>query len=121
MGESDEPGKAPLRLYCPTCQDVYSPTKKAQAALDGAFFGTSFAHMFMMNFPELFRQKREDFVPQAYGFRIHASSIDHPPRMVYDYRSQSVISMPRLVPKFADSETHCVKRAFLTTKKAGDK
>jgi len=38
---------ARVKVYCPRCKDVYSPKKKSADA-DGAFFGTSFAHLLLM-------------------------------------------------------------------------
>lgn len=43
--------------------------------MDGAYFGTTFAHLFMMTFPGLRPVKpTEKHVPKAFGFRIHPSA-----------------------------------------------
>ena len=47
--EADEHG---LKLFCPRCRELYHPGP-AGAALDGAYWGTSFAHLFLLAFPEL--------------------------------------------------------------------
>jgi Casein kinase II regulatory subunit len=43
-----------------------------EEALDGAFFGTSFAHMFIMSFdrwmPEV--NTREVYTPRIFGFKV---------------------------------------------------
>ena len=44
-GLSEELRRSRCKVFCPKCEEVYIPTKKTQ--LDGASFGTSFAHMFL--------------------------------------------------------------------------
>lgn len=42
------------------------------AALDGAFFGTSFAHLFFITFDRLVPDPaREAYTPLIFGFKIH--------------------------------------------------
>lgn len=41
-------------------------------ALDGAFFGTSFAHLFFITFDRLVPDPaRETYTPLIFGFKIH--------------------------------------------------
>mmetsp|Transcript_8811 Transcript_8811/g.22833 ORF Transcript_8811/g.22833 Transcript_8811/m.22833 type:complete len:128 (-) Transcript_8811:654-1037(-) len=41
----------------------------------GAYFGTTFPHLFMLTFPECIPKKSSQyFVPRVFGFRIHKSS-----------------------------------------------
>uniref|UniRef100_A0A1I8HRW8 Casein kinase II subunit beta n=1 Tax=Macrostomum lignano TaxID=282301 RepID=A0A1I8HRW8_9PLAT len=64
IGLSDVPGEAMVKLYCPKCQDVYTPKSSRHHHTDGAYFGT--VH------PE-YRPKRpaNQFVPRLYGFKVH--------------------------------------------------
>ncbi|ETO27543.1 hypothetical protein RFI_09592, partial [Reticulomyxa filosa] len=40
--------------------------------VDGAFFGTTFAHLFFLVFPELKPEKsKEHYVPRVFGFKLH--------------------------------------------------
>lgn len=43
---------------------------------DGAFFGTTFPHLFFLNFEQLVprRPRSTPYVPKVFGFRIHSSS-----------------------------------------------
>ncbi|KAH8402065.1 hypothetical protein KR009_009516, partial [Drosophila setifemur] len=52
LGLSDVYGQSHVKLYCPRCQDVFQPRSR-HAQLDGAMFGTSFPHMFLMQMPTL--------------------------------------------------------------------
>ncbi|PAA79908.1 hypothetical protein BOX15_Mlig033572g2 [Macrostomum lignano] len=72
IGLSDVPGEAMVKLYCPKCQDVYTPKSSRHHHTDGAYFGTGFPHMLFLVHPE-YRPKRpaNQFVPRLYGFKVH--------------------------------------------------
>ncbi|EZF73172.1 hypothetical protein H105_04861 [Trichophyton soudanense CBS 452.61] len=53
VGRSDIPGRDTVKLYCPSCQDIYTPPNSRFQSVDGAFFGTTFGCLFFMTFPEL--------------------------------------------------------------------
>lgn len=53
VGSSDVPGVDTVKLYCPSCQDLYVPPNSRFQAVDGSFFGTTFGCLFFMTFPEL--------------------------------------------------------------------
>ena len=53
VGCSDIPGQETVKLFCPSCLDVYSPPNSRFQSVDGAFFGTTFGCLFFMTFPEL--------------------------------------------------------------------
>jgi casein kinase II subunit beta len=53
VGCSDIPGQETVKLYCPSCLDVYSPPNSRFQTVDGAFFGTTFGCLFFMTFPDL--------------------------------------------------------------------
>ena len=85
IGVSEELSTSRVKVYCPRCQDVYIPRSK-QLDIDGAYFGTSFPHIFMkvrfsfvmfpyLNFflqtyPELIPNGPPKFIPKIYGFKI---------------------------------------------------
>ncbi|KAG6378652.1 casein kinase II regulatory subunit-domain-containing protein [Boletus reticuloceps] len=52
-GRSDLPGIDTVKLYCPNCNDIYSPPSSRFQGVDGAFFGTTFAHLFFQSYREL--------------------------------------------------------------------
>lgn len=68
-GRSDLPGLDTVKLYCPNCNDVYIPPSSRYQGVDGkllvnrlsfshrwrlgAFFGTTFPHLFFQTYREL--------------------------------------------------------------------
>lgn len=53
VGRTDTPGQETVKLFCPSCLDVYTPPNSRFQAVDGAFFGTTFGCLFFMTFPDL--------------------------------------------------------------------
>jgi casein kinase II subunit beta len=53
VGLSDTPGVEVVKLFCPSCLDIYTPPNSRFQTVDGAFFGTTFGCLFFMTFPEL--------------------------------------------------------------------
>ncbi|TDL29561.1 hypothetical protein BD410DRAFT_29422 [Rickenella mellea] len=51
-GRSDMPGLDTVKLYCPNCNDIFTPPSSKFQGVDGAFFGTTFAHLFFQTFPQ---------------------------------------------------------------------
>ena len=74
IGLSEDLKYSKVKVYCPICCQVYKPArhKGRSISLDGAFFGTSFAHIFFMNYPDLIPKIRDkkEYIPKVYGFRI---------------------------------------------------
>jgi len=73
VGLWEEPNTHGVRLYCPRCQETYEPRGPNSCRdLDGAFFGTSFPHIFLQTFPNLVPlDPPVCFVPKVFGFRIY--------------------------------------------------
>lgn len=53
VGRTDTPGQETVKLFCPSCLDIYTPPNSRFSTVDGAFFGTTFGCLFFMTFPEL--------------------------------------------------------------------
>ncbi|RKF44714.1 Casein kinase II subunit beta-1 [Golovinomyces cichoracearum] len=58
VGLSDIPGEDTVKLFCPSCLDVYVPPNSRFQTIDGAFFGRTFGALFMLTFPDLDLTKR---------------------------------------------------------------
>jgi len=52
VGLSDIPGDDTVKLFCPSCLDVYVPPNSRFQTVDGAFFGRTFVSLFLMTFPD---------------------------------------------------------------------
>ncbi|ETW83878.1 hypothetical protein HETIRDRAFT_408168 [Heterobasidion irregulare TC 32-1] len=52
-GRSNQPGLDTVKLYCPNCNDIYIPPSSRFQGVDGAFFGTTFAHLFFQSYRDL--------------------------------------------------------------------
>ncbi|KAF5405189.1 Casein kinase II subunit beta [Paragonimus heterotremus] len=89
IGLSDVPGEAMVKIYCPRCQDVYTPKSSRHHYTDGAYFGTGFPHMLFLVHPE-YRPKRapKQFTARLYGFKIH------PLAYQLQYQAASVATVP---------------------------
>ncbi|KAJ4902612.1 Casein kinase II subunit beta' [Raphanus sativus] len=72
IGQSDNPLASTIKIYCPKCEDVYYPRSKYQANIDGAYFGTTFPHLFLMTYGDMKPQKAsQSYVPKVFGFKLH--------------------------------------------------
>jgi casein kinase II subunit beta len=84
VGLSDTPHTSPVKLYCPRCEDIYVPKSSRHASIDGAYFGTSFPHIFLQCFTNLIPPKTAErvthaglcriinpqYVPKLFGFKV---------------------------------------------------
>ncbi|KAK1372460.1 Casein kinase II subunit beta [Heracleum sosnowskyi] len=72
VGQSDIPRQSTVKIYCPKCEDIYAPRSRHQDNLDGAYFGTTFTHLFLMTYGHLKPQKRlTSYIPRVFGFKVH--------------------------------------------------
>ncbi|KAI3633396.1 hypothetical protein MIR68_008343 [Amoeboaphelidium protococcarum] len=52
VGLTDVPGQLGVKLYCAKCEDVYDPKSKRHLYVDGAYFTTTFPHLFLQQYPQ---------------------------------------------------------------------
>ncbi|GFZ02045.1 casein kinase II beta chain 2 [Actinidia rufa] len=100
VGQSDIPRQSTVKIYCPKCEDVYSPRSRFQNSIlynscapgakvlmtpgrclrcgyfgyniDGAYVGTTFPHLFLMTYGHLKPQKAsQSYAPRVFGFKLH--------------------------------------------------
>ncbi|CDO96116.1 unnamed protein product [Kluyveromyces dobzhanskii CBS 2104] len=81
-GLSDTLGKQTVRLYCPSCQDLYIPQSSRHLSLEGAYWGTSFPGVFLKHFKELEdyvgKKNKETYELKIFGFSIAKEAISGP-------------------------------------------
>ena len=67
---SEELSISRVKVYCPKCEDSYTPRTKF-VDIDGAYFGKSFPFIFFQTFPELLPEENKNiYVPKIFGFKI---------------------------------------------------
>lgn len=87
LGLKDEMAADTVKTFCPKCQCVYHPppvrsrsshhNSAGAAGVDGAAFGTTFPHLFLMTFSNLVPDRllpASAYVPRVFGFRVHISA-----------------------------------------------
>jgi casein kinase II subunit beta len=80
VGRHDLPRRFSVNVFCPRCQELYYPKSSRQGSMDGAYFGTTFPHLFLLTYPEYTppREERENlqkYVPKVFGFKIFKESV----------------------------------------------
>lgn len=76
VGLSDMPRCSTVKIFCPMCWDLYFPRSRNHNTLDGAYWGTTFPHMFLHTYHTLVpTRNKETYVPRIFGFKIHPSAI----------------------------------------------
>jgi len=72
VGLSDLPAQHTLKMFCPSCQEIYFPKYTRHSSIDGAYFGTTFPHLLVLQYPDIIQQRAcPPYVPKIFGFRIH--------------------------------------------------
>lgn len=62
IGLSDIPNQSGTNVFCPCCHEVYVPKSTSTGAVDGSFFGTTFAHLFLL--------LHSQFIPKRYSSNL---------------------------------------------------
>mmetsp|Transcript_26263 Transcript_26263/g.62429 ORF Transcript_26263/g.62429 Transcript_26263/m.62429 type:complete len:514 (-) Transcript_26263:207-1748(-) len=76
VGLSDLPRNYTVNVFCPRCHGLFFPKSTRQANIDGAYFGTTFPHLYLMTHPDMIPAKpSQTYVPRVYGFKVHESSL----------------------------------------------
>lgn len=74
-GRYDEVARESVRLYCPSCMDLYCPPNPIFQNIDGSHFGTTFAHLMFETYSELIpKPKPHIYQPRIFGFRVNERS-----------------------------------------------
>ncbi|KAF9685470.1 hypothetical protein SADUNF_Sadunf03G0057900 [Salix dunnii] len=84
VGQSDIPRSSNIKICCPRSEGFFSRSFRSlvhvhlpfyQSSIrdiDGAYFGTTFPHLFLMTYGHLKPQKVvQSYVPRVFGFKIH--------------------------------------------------
>jgi len=75
VGLTDQKGKESVKLFCAECKEIYKCRSSRHENVDGAYFGTTFPHLFFLVFPELQpTRSKVTYTPRIFGFRIHSTA-----------------------------------------------
>jgi len=75
VGLLEAKGKEAVKLFCAKCKDVYMSKSSRHANIDGAYFGSTFPHLFFLVFPELQpKDTKQCYLPRLFGFKLHPTS-----------------------------------------------
>ena len=70
VGMSETLRHSRVKVFCPRCEDVYTPKKKC-SNVDGAYFGCSFPSFLLQSNPDLTPPAPPAlYVPRVYGFKV---------------------------------------------------
>ena len=94
VGCYDSPGIDTVKLFCPSCLDVYTPPNSRFQSVDGAFFGTTFGCLFFMTFPDFEVSTKGDSLKLATTHPAFANA-----------HSQASISAPTSDPHISRSSS----------------
>ncbi|KAL9653091.1 hypothetical protein ABK040_006310 [Willaertia magna] len=72
VGQSDNLREASVKIYCPKCNDIYYPRSSRHRGIDGAYWGTTFPHLFLIQYENLIpKPPTEIYIPRVYGFKVN--------------------------------------------------
>nr|CCA16806.1 casein kinase II subunit beta putative [Albugo laibachii Nc14] len=75
VGQSDGPRHTTVNVFCPKCREIYFPKSQRAGQIDGAYFGSTFPHMFLMTHSYLVpAPPTQTYTPRVFGYKVHASS-----------------------------------------------
>ena len=97
VGLTDAPNQSGANIFCPLCHEIYEPKSTSQSNVDGCFFGTTFAHLFLLQHAQYIPKRyflfavvyessvrncfhlsspsqSERYVPRIFGYRINRES-----------------------------------------------
>ena len=70
-GVTDDLLEYPVKMFCPSCSDVYNTDDEDLSQVDGAFFGSSWMHTYLAANPGVVpSEKTEAYVPRIYGIKV---------------------------------------------------
>ena len=104
IGLSDLPRNYTVNVFCPRCHGLFFPKSTRQANIDGAYFGTTFPHLYLMTHPVSFSTSSQLSQIKYFYQMIYFINADHlgfflnfSPRKGYDStKAQSKVSAARL-------------------------
>src|SRR4051812_20449138 len=75
VGQSDIPNQSTVKLYCPKCEDIYTPKPPPPAPTAGPYLAPSSpSFLFRVSPPPTPEKSARRYEPRIYGFKVHAAA-----------------------------------------------
>ena len=69
-------GDNPMKLFCACCRELYDHNVPGGNYIDGAFFGSTFPHLFLQTYGDLRPPVcARKYVPRVFGFKVHQGGV----------------------------------------------
>ena len=96
VGLKDDLGEQNVLVYCPRCKNVMVPAVMAcsryeEVELDGAYFGSTFPHLFFMQHPHMLPPPPltiQPYVPKVFGFRVKFPTEEERLALIANHQSE---------------------------------
>lgn len=120
VGTSDDLHVGRVKVYCPKCEQLYTPRSK-HSDNDGCFFGTSFPHIFLQTFPQLVPLDPPiPFKARLFGFVLQGKKSLLEPHSKRDSSQEESQSSNRAPARLSDIRTRPIPlTAFNSSNEAG--
>ena len=65
-----------MKLFCARCRELYDHNVPGGNYIDGAFFGSTFPHLFLQTYGELRPAPCcRTYIPRVFGFKVHGGGV----------------------------------------------
>ncbi|KAF7724116.1 casein kinase 2 regulatory subunit [Apophysomyces ossiformis] len=109
-GRYDEVDRDSVRLYCPSCMDLYNPPSALYDKIDGAHFGTTYPQLLFQTYSKLMPVPRGHvYQPRIFGFRVNERSRVGPRMQWLRMRPPEYILDEDEVEEEEEEEAHLVE------------
>merc|ERR1712046_158979 len=90
VGTSDILRFDQVKVFCPKCQQIYNVSPEpGLEELDGAYFGTTFAHLFFLTHQHLTPPSPPTpYIPRVFGYRIQKMRQQQPQQAAVNSQKQ---------------------------------
>jgi len=80
IGLRDDIGLDHVYVFCPKCEEIYSPSPRSEdlELVDGACFGSTFAHLFIMQYNVHPPKPVRNYTPRIYGYKVFRHDLPLP-------------------------------------------
>lgn len=68
-------GEGTIKMFCPTCKQIYNPENKVFDGVDSVGFPSQYIDSLVEKYPEIvLNEEQVEYVPRIYGFKVFNSN-----------------------------------------------